>query len=169
VKALPKLAKAAASEQLAEGLRSHLEETQNHVARLEQIFELAGVAARGKPCKAMKGLIEEGNEAVQEEEKGSIRDLAIIAGCQKVEHYEMSGYGTTRTLAEQVGNDEAVELLQQTEDEEKAADEKLTEVATALYESAGDESEGEEEEMFSATGSTRPSSARSKSPRKSAK
>jgi len=156
VKALPKLAKAAESEELGAALRNHLEETQNHVARLEQVFESVGVPAKGKPCKGMIGLIEEGNEAVQEEEKGTLRDLAIIAGCQKVEHYEMSGYGTIRTLAEQLGNGTAVELLQETEDEEKAADQKLTEVATALYESAGEETEDKEgQAMVSAASSTR--------------
>lgn len=168
VKALPKLAKAAESKELAEALRNHLEETQNHVARLEQVFESMGVAAKGKPCKGMMGLIEEGNEAIQEEQKGTLRDLAIIAGCQKVEHYEMSGYGTIRTLAEQLGNDTAVELLQETEDEEKAADQKLTEVATALYESAGDETEDEEGRAMVSAASSTPSPANS-SRRKSAR
>src|SRR5712671_4247532 len=144
VKALPKLAKAAESEDLAEGLRNHLEETQNQVTRLEEVFGIVGVAAKGKPCKGMKGLIEEGNEAVQEEDKGPLRDLAIIAGAQRVEHYEISAYGTARTIAEQLDLNDAVELLQQTEDEEKQADEKLTEVAMSLYESAGEEEENEE-------------------------
>src|SRR5258707_15055735 len=126
VKALPKLAKAAESEDLAEGLRNHLEETQNQVTRLEEVFGIVGVAVKGKPCKGMKGLIEEGNEAAQEEEKGLLRDLAIIAGAQKVEHYEISAYGTARTLAEQLGIDEAIDLLQQTEGEEKEADVRLT-------------------------------------------
>ena len=88
VKALPKLAKAVESEDLAEALRSHLQETQNHVTRLEEVFGIVGVAPRGKPCKAMKGLVEEGSEAVQEQDKGALRDLAIIAGAQRVEHYE---------------------------------------------------------------------------------
>jgi ferritin-like metal-binding protein YciE len=145
VKALPKLAKAADSEELAEAIRNHLQETQNHVSRLEQVFGTVGVGAKGKPCKAMKGLIEEGNEAIQEEEDGALRDLAIIAGAQKVEHYEMSGYGTVRTLAEHLGLNEAVELLQQTEDEEKEADAKLTEVAMSLYASSGEEENGGEE------------------------
>lgn len=144
-KALPKLAKAAESEDLAEALRNHLEETQNHVARLEQVFRAVGVAARGKSCKGMKGLIEEGNEAVQEHEEGMLRDLAIIAGGQKVEHYEMSAYGTARTLAEQMGNDKVVNLLRQTEEEEKQADAKLTEVAMSLYEA--EDEEGEESDM----------------------
>jgi ferritin-like metal-binding protein YciE len=134
VKALPKMAKAAESEELADGIRNHLEETKGHVSRLAQVFELVGVAAKGKPCKAMKGLIEEGAEALKEEE-GGLRDLAIIAAAQRVEHYEISAYGTSRTLAEHLELDQAVDLLQQTEDEEKAADNHLTEAAMALYES----------------------------------
>jgi len=141
VKALPKLAKAADSEELANALRTHLEETQNHVTRLESVFKAVGAPAKGKSCKGMQGLIEEGNEAVQEKEEGPIRDLAIIAGGQKVEHYEMSAYGTARTLAEQLGLTEAVELLQQTEDEEENADATLTEVATSIYDSADEEGE----------------------------
>ena len=93
----------------------------------------------------MKGLIEEGNEAIQEEEQGVLRDLAMVAGAQKVEHYEMSGYGTVRTLAEHLGLNDAVELLQQTEDEEKEADAKLTEVAMSLYASAGEDEQAEDE------------------------
>ncbi len=153
-KALPKLAKAAESEDLADALRSHLEETQGQVARLEEVFGILGVPAKGKTCKAMKGLVEEGNEAVQEEEKGEMRDLAIIAGCQRVEHYEISAYGTVRTLAEHLELSDAVELLQQTEDEEKEADSKLTEVAMSIYESAGDEEEAEDEDLVS-TGASR--------------
>lgn len=156
VKALPKLAKAAESEELAEALRNHLEETQNQVSRLEEVFKIAGVAARGKSCKGMKGLLEEGNEAVQEHEEGSLRDLAIIAGCQKVEHYEMSAYGTARALAGQLGLDKAVRLLQQTEDEEKKADATLTEVTTSVIEAddqqEGEEMEAQEEETVSARG-----------------
>jgi ferritin-like metal-binding protein YciE len=146
VKALPKMAKAAESEDLAEGIRSHLEETQNHVTRLEKVFEIAGVPARGKSCKAMKGLLEEGSEAIQENEAGERRDLALIAGGQRIEHYEISAYGTARTIAEHLGMHDAAELLQETEDEEKAADLKLTDVAGLIYESVTEESSGEEEE-----------------------
>lgn len=151
-KALPKLAKAAHSEDLAEAIRSHLSETQNQVSRLEEVFGIVGVAAKGKTCKAMKGLVEEGSEAVQEKEEGTLRDLAIIAGAQRVEHYEMSAYGTARVLAEQLGLQDAAELLQQTEDEEKQADAKLTEVAMALYESFEAE---EGEEVAASAGSAR--------------
>lgn len=150
VKALPKMAKAADSQELAEALRSHLAETETHVTRLEEVFGIVGAPAKGKACKGMKGLLEEGNEAIQNEEKGGMRDLAMIAGAQKVEHYEISAYGTLRTLAEQLGLDKAVELLQQTEDEEKEADSKLTEIAVTIYGSAND---SEEEEQPAYTGS----------------
>jgi len=167
VKALPKLAKAADSEDLAEAIRSHLSETQNQVTRLEEVFGLVGMAAKGKPCKAMKGLIEEGNEAIQEEEKGELRDLAIIAGAQRVEHYEISAYGTLRAIAEQLEMDQAAELLQQTEDEEKQADSKLTEVAMTIYGSSDDEDEEEdderEEETATAGGSRAPRAVASRS------
>jgi ferritin-like metal-binding protein YciE len=162
VKAIPKLAKAAESEDLADGLRNHLVETQGHVTRLEEVFSLLGAPAKAKPCKAMKGLIEEGSEAIEEEEKGVLRDLAMIAAAQRVEHYEISAYGTARTLAEHLGLTEAAELLEQTEDEEKNADSTLTKVAMSLYDSSGEE-EGEgmnskednEEDMASAASASR--------------
>ncbi|MEO8372498.1 MAG: ferritin-like domain-containing protein [Candidatus Solibacter sp.] len=146
VKALPKMAKAADNEDLVEAIRSHLTETETHVTRLEEVFGIIGAPAKGKPCKGMKGLLEEGNEAMQEEDKGEMRDLAMIAGAQKVEHYEISAYGTLRTLAEQLDLGDAVELLQQTEDEEKAADSKLTEIAVMIYESAMSAEDDEDEE-----------------------
>jgi ferritin-like metal-binding protein YciE len=145
-KALPKMAKAASSEDLAQALTDHLEETQGQVQRLEEVFELLGIPAKGKACKGMKGLIEEGNEGVQEEEAGMVRDLAIIAAAQRVEHYEISAYGTARTLAEQIGNTRAAKLLQETEDEEVAADSKLSDIAMSIYESEEEEIEEEEEE-----------------------
>jgi ferritin-like metal-binding protein YciE len=168
VKALPKLAKAAESEDLAEAIRTHLEETQGHVTRLEEVFQQAGVSAKGKPCKGMRGLIEEGSEAIQKEEEGAKRDLAIIAGAQKVEHYEMSAYGTCRTLADRLGMTEAAELLQQTEDEEEAADSKLTEIADTLYDAVDQkgEEEGEEDLVLvgASSNSRRQSSPSSKKP-----
>jgi ferritin-like metal-binding protein YciE len=145
-KALPKLAKAANSEDLTEALKDHLEETQNQVQRLEEVFQLLDMPAKGKACKGMKGLIEEGNEHVQEEEEGPLRDLMIIAAAQRVEHYEVSAYGTARTLAEQLGNTKAAKLLQETEDEEVAADSKLSDIAMMIYESEDEEIEEEEEE-----------------------
>lgn len=136
VKALPKLAKAAESEELASALRDHLQVTETHVSRLEQVFKIAGAPAKTKTCNGMKGLVEEGSSATKEEDKGTLRDLAIIAGCQRVEHYEIAAYGTVRTMAEQLGMGDAANLLQKTEDEEKDADEKLSEVAHSLYQTA---------------------------------
>jgi ferritin-like metal-binding protein YciE len=167
VKALPKLAKAAQSEDLVEGLRNHLEQTQEQVQRLERVFESLEVPAKGKPCKGMRGLLEEGSEVLKEEDKGEMRDLAIIAACQRVEHYEISAYGTTRTLAEKLGMEDAVELLEQTEQEEEAADETLTEAAASIYESMTDEEadegeEAEEEKTLSAGASSRGASRRTK-------
>ncbi len=149
VKALPKMAKACSSEELGDAIRMHLDETQNQVGRLETVFEMLGIPAKGKSCKAMKGLIEEGSEAAHEAEEGPLRDLAIIAAAQRVEHYEMSAYGTVRTIAEHMGNNRVVKLLQQTENEEKAADQKLSEVANAIY---GAEDEIEEEPEVAAAG-----------------
>jgi len=168
-RALPKLAKAAQNEELADALREHLEQTEGQVSRLEQVFEIAGEKAKGKPCKGMKGLLEEGSEAVKEEEKGPMRDLAIIAGCQKVEHYEISAYGTIRTIAEHLGMKKAIDLLQQTEDEEIEADEKLTGIATELYTSEFGEEEEEEEEpeaVAAGTSIRAAGEARSRSKRK---
>lgn len=127
VKALPKMAKAADSEELADAIQDHLEQTKHHVGRLEQVFEQFDEKPRAKSCKAIRGLIAEGGEATADE--GVMSDLAIIAAAQKVEHYEISAYGTAKAWAERLGKPEAVRLLQQTLDEEKAADSKLTEIS----------------------------------------
>jgi ferritin-like metal-binding protein YciE len=137
VRALPKMAKAAESEELAEAIRDHLEETKNHVARLEQVFEKFDEKPKAKACKAIRGLIEEGSEATNDD--GTLSDLAIIAAAQKVEHYEISAYGTAKAWAEKLGNQEAADLLEETLNEEKAADSKLTEVSGAVLENAGQE------------------------------
>ena len=142
VKALPKMAKAANSEDLANALRNHLEETQNQVTRLEEVFRSVGLPPKGKSCKGMKGLIEEGNETVQAEEDERLTDLAIIAAAQRVEHYEISAYGTAKAIAEHLGNQQAVRLLEETEEEESAADAKLSEIAAMIYQ---EEEEPEEE------------------------
>ena len=128
-KALPKMAKAAESDELREAIESHLEETEEHVSRLEEVAESIDETLKRKTCPAMKGLIEEGEELVKENKGTSAIDAAIIAASQKIEHYELATYGTLATWAEQMGHDEAARLLRQTEDEESAADEKLTEVA----------------------------------------
>jgi ferritin-like metal-binding protein YciE len=143
VKALPKMAKSAESEELADAIRNHLEETKNHVVRLEQVFAKFDEKPRAKACKAMRGLIEEGGEAASDE--GPLSDLAIIAAAQKVEHYEISAYGTAKAWAEKLGNQDAAKLLDATLNEEKAADSKLTEVSGAVLENAGQEAEELEE------------------------
>jgi len=128
-KALPKMAKAAQSEELREAFESHLEETENHVNRLKEAFESLDEKPRSKTCKAMKGLVEEGSELMQELKGSSAIDAGLIAAAQKVEHYEIASYGTVRTWAEQMGHSEAARLLEETLDEEKAADDKLTDIA----------------------------------------
>jgi ferritin-like metal-binding protein YciE len=131
-KALPKMAKAAQSDELREALESHLEETEEHISRIEEVFESLDETPKSKTCKAMKGLLEEGDEIVKEQKDSSALDAGIIAACQKVEHYEIATYGTLCAWAEQMGHDEALKLLRQTEEEEVAADEKLTEVAETV-------------------------------------
>jgi len=129
VKALPKMAKGAASEALKTAFEEHLEQTKGHVERLEKIFQLLDKPARAEHCKAMEGLVEEGSDLLEEEGAPTVKDAALIGAAQRVEHYEISAYGTARTLAELLGRSEAAELLQQTLDEEKETDEKLTELA----------------------------------------
>jgi ferritin-like metal-binding protein YciE len=144
VKALPKMAKKASNPELREAFENHLEETRNHVERLEEIFSRLGKKPTGKTCQAMKGLIEEGSELMQEEGSDSVIDAGIISAAQKVEHYEIAGYGTVRTWASILGEEEAEDLLQETLDEEGAADETLTEVAEGIV---NEEAEEAEEEM----------------------
>jgi ferritin-like metal-binding protein YciE len=145
-KALPKMAKAADSEDLRAAFEEHLEITRMQVNRLEEVFKSLGMAARGKPCEGMKGLIEEGQEKMQELEQGATLDAALIASAQKVEHYEIASYGTLATFAEIMGQQDAKDLLGQTLDEEKEADEKLTQVAGQINFEAEAEGEGEEEQ-----------------------
>jgi ferritin-like metal-binding protein YciE len=128
VKALPKMAKAASNDQLREAFESHLEQTRGHVERLEQAFQLLEHKAKGKPCAAMKGLIEEGKETIEEDLSDGLLDSAIICAAQKVEHYEIAGYGTLSAWARSLGLDEVAGLLEETLAEEKEADEKLTQV-----------------------------------------
>jgi len=129
VKALPKMAKGATSEPLRAAIEEHLEQTKGQVDRLEKVFGILGKAPRAEHCKAMEALIEEGAELLEEEGDPAVKDAALIAAAQKVEHYEISGYGTARTLAELLGLDKAVKLLRQTLDEEKETDENLTQLA----------------------------------------
>ena len=128
-KALPKMAKAASNEELTSGFEEHLEQTEQQIDRLEQILEGLGQTTRGDKCKGMEGLIEEGSKVMSEDASDEVRDAAIIVCAQKIEHYEIAGYGSARTFAEMLGEDEAARLLQQTLDEEIETDEKLTELA----------------------------------------
>src|SRR5205823_10164169 len=125
IKALPKMAKRASSGELKEALTSHLQETKQQVERLNRIAEGLGRKLTGKKCKAMERLIQEGAEVLEADGPDPVIDAAIIAAAQRVEHYEISAYGTARALAEQLGHEEIAELLQETLDEESAADEKL--------------------------------------------
>jgi ferritin-like metal-binding protein YciE len=129
IKALPKLIKATSSPKLREGLEEHLEQTKGQVNRLEQIFEGLGEAAKAKKCDGIRGILEEGEKSISEGEKGAVLDAGIIAGAQRVEHYEMAAYGSLKTWAAQLGNKEAAKLLEETLSEEKAADEKLSKIA----------------------------------------
>ena len=128
-KAIPKMIKNATSEQLIEGLTSHLAETEEQVSRVEEVFQLIDKKPVAKKCEAMAGLIKEAEEIMEDCEEGPMCDAGIISAAQKVEHYEIASYGTLRQFAETLELDDAVELLQTTLDEEKAADVKLTEVA----------------------------------------
>jgi ferritin-like metal-binding protein YciE len=127
--ALPKMAKAAESPDLAKAFTDHLQETKGHVTRLEQIFGLIDQPVRGKKCKGMEGLLEEGKEILEEKGEGSVIDAALISAAQRVEHYEMAAYGCLRTYAQLLELDEAVTLLEKTLSEEEAADQKLTKLA----------------------------------------
>ena len=138
-KALPKMAKAAASEELRNGFTEHLEQTKGHVERLEQVFEALGERPSGKKCAGMEGLIEEGSEVIDEYEKGNILDAALIGAAQRVEHYEIAAYGTVCAFAELLGESEHASLLQQTLQEEKETDAKLTELSNQINVAANEE------------------------------
>ena len=129
LKALPKMAKAASSADLKNAFEEHLEQTKGHVQRLGQIFDQLGAKPKGKKCRAMEGLIEEGKELLEEDAEPDVLDAGLIAAAQKVEHYEMAGYGCVRTYAKLLGDEQAAELLQETLNEEGETDEKLTELA----------------------------------------
>jgi len=129
LKALPKMAKAASSEELKEAFEKHLEQTKGHVKRLEQVFEELDEKPKGKTCRAMKGLIEEGSEILQQDGEESILDAGIIVAAQKVEHYEIASYGSVRTFAHLLGQNKAAELLQTTLDEESETNKLLNRLA----------------------------------------
>ncbi len=150
-KALPKLAKAATSPVLRDAFQSHLEETQGHVERLEQVMEGLGEKVRGKHCDGIEGIIEEGKAVMEEEFDEITMDACLIAAGQRAEHYEIAAYGTLVAWAKAMGHDDAAELLQETLDEEKAADEKLTALAEAgINQEAADAAHPEKEEKAGA-------------------
>jgi ferritin-like metal-binding protein YciE len=147
VKALPKMAKAATSDDLRSGFEEHLEQTRGHVQRLEQIFKALGEKPTGKKCKGMEGLVAEGQEMMDEDFEDDLMDAALISAAQRVEHYEIAAYGTVRTYAELLGEDQAVSLLEQTLEEEKETDQKLSDLASDINVKAmGDASEKDSSE-----------------------
>jgi ferritin-like metal-binding protein YciE len=132
VKVLPKMAKAANSKALQNGFEKHLKQTEQHVERLKKVCDEIGASPRGKKCKAMEGLIQEGAEVMKEEAEPEVKDAALIAAAQKVEHYEIAGYGCVRTYAERMGYQKAARLLQKTLDEEGATDKALSRLAVKI-------------------------------------
>jgi ferritin-like metal-binding protein YciE len=129
IKALPKVAKAVESEELRSAVQQHLQETQTHAQRLEQVLQKMGEKAKGKKCKGMEGLLEENKELLDEDVEPDVLDAGLIVGMQKVEHYEIAGYGSAVTFAKLLGDDESARVLAQTLDEEERTDKKLTEIA----------------------------------------
>jgi ferritin-like metal-binding protein YciE len=145
VKALPKMAKASTNAELRQGFEEHLRQTSEHVSRLEQIFETLDEKPTGKKCVGMVGLVKEGAETISEKYSDPVMDSAIIGAAQRVEHYEIAGYGTVRALAELLGEDDHVQLIEQTLQEEKETDEKLTQLAEQINAEANEGSSDEEE------------------------
>jgi ferritin-like metal-binding protein YciE len=135
VQALPKMAKAASEPALKSGFENHLEQTKQHVSRLEKAFELLGAKPKTKPCEAMKGLIAEAQSHMKEKADAGLMDAILIASAQKVEHYEIAGYGNVKAMAEAMGNQDLAKLLESTLHEEKDADEKLTQIGRRVLQS----------------------------------
>jgi ferritin-like metal-binding protein YciE len=146
VKALPKMAEAASSDELRQGFEQHLEQTKGQVQRLEKIFKALGESPKGKKCKGMEGLVEEGSEVIDEDFEGSLMDAALIGAAQRVEHYEIAAYGTVCAFAEELGETEQASLLTETLEEEKATDEKLTELAQEINAQANEGEEAHQDE-----------------------
>jgi ferritin-like metal-binding protein YciE len=155
VKALPKMAKASSAPDLTTAFQEHIEQTHEHVERLDRIFEQLGVSPRGKKCHAMEGLIEEGKELIDADLQETAKDAGIIGAAQKVEHYEIAGYGTARAHAQRLGMHEVVQLLEETLAEEKQADAKLTHLAEAINHAAQDEEPSQHEAADGRTGGSR--------------
>lgn len=131
VKSLPKLAEKSSESALRSALEHHIEQTKNHVTRIEEVFKGLGKPTKGKTCDGIKGILEEGDKTVGDTDNAAVCDAAIIAAAQRVEHYEIAGYGSARSWAQQLGDSPGAQLLQQTLDEEKAADTRLTDIALA--------------------------------------
>jgi ferritin-like metal-binding protein YciE len=147
LRALPRMAKAAESPELEQAFTKHAKETEGQVKRLEKVFQQLGQSVRGKTCKGMQGLVEEGKEVMEKDGEGAVIDAALIASAQRIEHYEIAAYGCLRTYAQLLGQDQAVELLQQTLEEEEATDKILTELGeTGINEAAAAAGVGAEEE-----------------------
>jgi ferritin-like metal-binding protein YciE len=144
VKALPKMANAASSKDLRAGFEEHLGQTKEHVARLERILKALGESAKGKKCKGMEGLIKEGSEMIQEDPAPEELDAGLISAAQRVEHYEIAGYGCVSTYAKLLGEDEAASILKLTLEEEKETDKKLTQLAGSINLEAVESEESEE-------------------------
>jgi ferritin-like metal-binding protein YciE len=146
VKALPKMARAAMSDELRSGFEEHLEQTRGHVSRLEQIFEDLDEKPSGKKCAGMEGLVKEGGEMIKNEFEGEVKDAGLIGAAQRVEHYEIAAYGTVRAFAELLGDRNAVDLLSQTLEEEKETDKKLTQLASEINVEASQNERASEDE-----------------------
>ncbi|HKV76781.1 MAG TPA: ferritin-like domain-containing protein [Candidatus Sulfotelmatobacter sp.] len=146
-KALPKMAKASSNSELRQAFEEHLRQTSEHVSRLEQIFDTLEEKATGKKCLGMEGLVKEGAETIQEDYEDAVMDAAIIGAAQRVEHYEIATYGTTREIARLLGEEEHVSLLEQTLGEEKQTDERLTQLAEEINPQAQEASDGMEHEQ----------------------
>jgi ferritin-like metal-binding protein YciE len=144
VKALPKMAKAASSEELSQGFEQHLGQTRGHVQRLEKILKSLGESPKGKKCKGMEGLVAEGTEVMEEDFEDSVMDAALIGAAQRVEHYEIAAYGTVCAFAEELGESEPASLLNETLEEEKETDEKLTKLAEQINSQANEGGRAEE-------------------------
>ena len=144
LRALPKMARAANSDELRQAFETHKEETQGQVERLEQVFEILGKRASGKPCEAMQGLVAEGQEIMEEFKDSDALDAGLISSAQAIEHYEISRYGTLRTWAQQLGMDDAANLFEETLEEEKKTDQLLTEIAESSANQEAEEREAAE-------------------------
>jgi ferritin-like metal-binding protein YciE len=173
LKALPKMAKNASNEDLSAAFTEHAEETQVQIERLEQMFEAMGLPAKGKKCPAIDGILEEGKEIMEEFADDAALDAGLVAAAQKVEHYEIASYGSMAAWAEQLGLDDVLALVNETLEEEKAADEKLTEIAESVVNIEADEDDGDDEdegELVEMDGATsRTSKSRSSSSKTAAK